>query len=716
MSDPPRMWAVAQTQPRSTRLRERIEKDFTESGQRSAIDALCKIGDERALPAFRWAVRKGVTAANRKLAEEVLVVVIPVALNDARARLGLDPKLTPMEVVLNLRKDPKGTAEERLSAFVYATHVLNSSRLSEVDLASMLDDPYPEFRDSAAKSLTATNAPLACREFLTRLNTKAADAPKFLQDWYASSLVVKGIDPTKWDAKLLKEIRDSATHPLEAIRKAAIGFFGNGELARSVPLETWKLWFADKSSALQELAVKQFLELHGQAKKLNPGELEAIRDLGIHPAVSIRKAAMGFFGKGELDRSVPLETWKLWFADESPAAQELAIKTFLDTYGQAKKLEPAVLEVIRDLGIHPVVWIRKAAVGMFQSPEYARQVPVKTWKLWLADQSDDVRASAVNGLLARGDPDGETVTLLDELKSDPSKKVKAALEEYKYFGEAENRLSAVIRDETVFVAHVRLRTLLDYLPFKKHALTPLKEALKTIKVFQKFQFDPVADVSGIMFSSSTKEFDTSCLALYGQFKKDKMNDVVEGEVGGITGAAVAVSDSLILAAGSKATLEKIRKPRTREDVAKLPLVKLIPKEPDQYLAWAVLKSPINIDLASLKALGIDIQAGEWEKLSGVVLTIGLDKGNWKFTVKLPTSDADAAEGWGAHLNKLIVALTTFLPIIAGNQPQFKESVDALCIALGSTKYDLQGKVASASFLLDEKVLELFLKALFPEVK
>lgn len=628
------------------KLMERVEKDFTESGQRSAIDALCKIGDERALPAFRWAVRKGVTAANRKLAEEVLVVVIPVALNDVRTRLSLDPKSTPMEVVSSLRKDPKGTAEERLSAFVYATHPLNSSRLSEVDLASMLDDPYAEFRDSAAKSLMSTNAPVACREFLNRLNTKAADAPQFLQEWYASSLVVKGVDPTKWEAKLLKEIRESAMHPLEAIRKAA----------------------------------------------------------------------MGFFGKGELGRSVPLATWKLWFTDESPAAQELAVKIFLDTYSRDKKLDTGVIEMIRDLGSHPVVWIRKAAIGIFQSPENARQVPMKTWKLWLVDQSEDIRAMAVNGLLAHGESNAETGKILDELKLDRSKKVQAALEEYRYFGEVENRLSVVIRDETAFLVHIRLRTLLDYLPFKKHALTPLKEALKNIEVFQKFKFDPVADVSSIMLSHSTKEVDMSCLALFGEFKKEKLNEIVEGNAGGITGVTVAVSDALILATNSKETLEKIRKPRTREDVAKLPLVKLIPKDPDQYLAWAAVTSPINIDLASLKVLGIDVDAGDWKKLSGVVLMIGLDKGNWKFTIKLPTSDADAAETWEAHLNKLIVALKTFLPIVAGNQPQFKDSVDALCLALATTKYDVQGKVVSASFQLDEKVLELFLKALFPEGK
>lgn len=642
--------ALGQFGPKATaavpKLIERVEKDFTESGQRSAIDALCKIGDEGAVPAFRWAARKGVTAANRKLAEEVLVVVIPVALNDARTRLSLDPKSTPMDVVSSLRKDPKSTAAERLNAFVYATHPLNSSRLSEVDLALMLDDPYVEFRDSAAKSLMTTNAPLACREFLNRLNTKAADAPQFLQEWYASSLTVKGVDPTKWDAKLLKEIRESATHPLE----------------------------------------------------------------------TIRKAAMGFCGKGELARSVPLETWKLWFADESPSAQELAIKTFLDTYGQAKKLNPGVIEMIRDLGSHPVVWIRKAAIGMFQSPENARQVPVKTWKLWLADQSEDVRALAVNGLLACGDPKGETVTLLDELKLDPSKKVKAALEEYKYFGEVENRLSVVIRDETAFLVHIRLRTLLDYLPFKKHALTPLKEALKNIEVFQKFKFDPVADVNSIMLSHSIKEVDMSCLALFGEFKKEKLNEIVEGNAGGITGVTVAVSDALILATNSKETLDKIRKPRLREDIAKLPLVKLIPKDPDQYLAWAVLKSPIDIDLTSLKALGIGVNPEDMKELSGIVLTIGLEKGNWKFTIKLPTTDADAAVTWEAHLKKLITVLTTFLPIVAGNQPLYKDSVEALCLALANTKIDVQGKVVSASFLLDEKVMELFLQTLFPEVK
>ena len=357
-----------------------------------------------------------------------------------------------------------------------------------------------------------------------------------------------------------------------------------------------------------------------------------------------------------------------------------------------------------------------AAIGMFQSPEHARQVPVKTWKLWLADQSEDIRAMAVNGLVAHGASNAETGKILDELKLDRSKKVQAALGEYRYFGEVENRLSVVIRDETAFLVHIRLRTLLDYLPFKRHALTPLKEALKSIEVFQKFKFDPVADVSSIMLSHSTKEVDVSCLALFGEFKKEKLNDIVEGNAGGITGVTVAVSDALILATNSKETLEKIRKPRLQEDVAKLPLVKLIPKDPDQYLAWAILKSPIDIDLSSLKAFGIGIDPGDWKSLSGIVLTIGLEKGNWKFTIKLPTSDEDAADTWQSHLEKLIVALKTFLPIIAGNQPQFKDSVDALCLALATTKYDVQGKVVSASFQLDEKVLELFLKALFPEGK
>ncbi len=54
------------------KLIERVEKDLTEKGLRSATEALRKIGDERAVPALKLAVRNGDTAAGRQAAAEVL--------------------------------------------------------------------------------------------------------------------------------------------------------------------------------------------------------------------------------------------------------------------------------------------------------------------------------------------------------------------------------------------------------------------------------------------------------------------------------------------------------------------------------------------------------------------------------------------------------------------------------------------------------------------
>ena len=78
------------------KLIERVEGDLTEGGQRSALEALAKIGDERAIPAIRFAARKGVSTPNRKAAEEILAVMLPQALYDARLRLGIDPKSPPL--------------------------------------------------------------------------------------------------------------------------------------------------------------------------------------------------------------------------------------------------------------------------------------------------------------------------------------------------------------------------------------------------------------------------------------------------------------------------------------------------------------------------------------------------------------------------------------------------------------------------------------------
>lgn len=227
----------------------------------------------------------------------------------------------------------------------------------------------------------------------------------------------------------------------------------------------------------------------------------------------------------------------------------------------AAKLQPAVRDAICELASHSSVRVRKRAIDALSRPERAAAVPIESWKRWVADESDEVRAAAVCGLLARGDKDRATAAVLDGLKRDPSEKVKAALEGHCYFGEAANRLAVLIREDTDSIAYLRLRTFLDLLPIKNHALTPIKQYLKTVEVFQKFKFDPATDIESLMLSYSAKKSELSGLALYGQFKKDKPNEVVEVAAAGRTGTAVVVNDSLILTAESKESLTELRKPR-----------------------------------------------------------------------------------------------------------------------------------------------------------
>ena len=589
------------------KLIERVGGDLTESGQRSALEALAKIGDERALPALRIAARRGVTAANRRVAEEILAVMHPQALYDARIRLGIDGALSAAEIAQSLRLHAKATPEERMQAFKYMTDARNAKALPEAEVAGMLDDLHPEFRNSAADLLIWTNPSFACGEPVRRLNAKPDTATDSPSKSYAAALAV----------------------------------------------------------------------LERKAAKLEPARLAEIRESTKHSDAGVRSAAIGFLSRGKSSHTIALETWKIWFADRSPAICDLASDTFLALHSDEAKLQPDVRDAICELASHSSVRIRKRAIEGLSRPERAAAIPLENWKRWVGDESEEVRATAVCGLLARGDKDRATASILDGLKRDPSEKVKAALEGHHSFGEAANRLAVLIREDTDSIAYLRLRTLSDLLSVKKHALTPIKEYFKTVEVLQKFKFDPASDVHGLMLTYSAKKPELSGLALCGQFKKDKPNEVVEVAVAGRTGAAVVVDDSSILTAESKDSLAELRKPRLWADLAKLPLAKVVPKDPDRYLAWAVAKPSLIGDSDLPKFLGI---TGEWEKLHGVVAGIEVDGGNWKVVLALPAADKESAESWMANLQKALATLVAFLPVIGANQPDFKEALPRLVSA------------------------------------
>lgn len=90
------------------KLIELIENDWNDSGQRSAIEAMVKIGGERAIPTLRYCTRKGNSAETRRISQEYLnLVELPTELDEIARRLKIETKSKPRLIAENLRTNAK---------------------------------------------------------------------------------------------------------------------------------------------------------------------------------------------------------------------------------------------------------------------------------------------------------------------------------------------------------------------------------------------------------------------------------------------------------------------------------------------------------------------------------------------------------------------------------------------------------------------------------
>ena len=280
-------------------------------------------------------------------------------------------------------------------------------------------------------------------------------------------------------------------------------------------------------------------------------------------------------------------------------------------------------------------------------------------------------------------------------------------------------VSNLLPKETEYVVQVNVKQMLESDLVKKYALAQMKQTLEgkdAQKVLTDLGLDPMKDVESLTMGlwGKTQEDMNGVVIVRGTFdaKKiletagnaaketpDKVSMVKEGDLelikfvgdNGKPGyiavqegkPIIAGTDKKIVAASVAALADKAKPALSKELTA---LVLKQDAKASMFLCGITEGKVDDIpgDFSQLKALGVDgdkIKAG-LGKMSTMGLTVNLGK-DVNVAVKLGMKDNDSADDFGAELTKLVTAAKTFLPIVGGNQPQFKSLIDDVSKTLDS---------------------------------
>lgn len=267
--------------------------------------------------------------------------------------------------------------------------------------------------------------------------------------------------------------------------------------------------------------------------------------------------------------------------------------------------------------------------------------------------------------------------------------------------------------DTTVVGRLNLRTILDLEPVREVVLT--KAARRRVKDWsfaKEFRFDPLADVDALTFTRHGAKSPEWMTIGHGQFRNDHPNRVAELDWQGERWAAASVSNTALAIGGSKEAIAPALKPEGK--AAKPAVVGLIPKDADKLLAWVAVVWPDELRKADFwQSLKIDVPEKLWDAAPGFVIRLELDGGGWRFTLRIPTTDADAAKGWGAVLTQLRPLVLHLCQNAAGSAPpSFMPVVNAVTKGLGEVT--VSGTDVSIELVIPDKVVRPVLEALFPE--
>ena len=273
--------------------------------------------------------------------------------------------------------------------------------------------------------------------------------------------------------------------------------------------------------------------------------------------------------------------------------------------------------------------------------------------------------------------------------------------------------------ETEFIVQVNVKQMLESDIVKKFALGHLKQVLEGMdaqKMLADLGLDPMKDIEKITVGAwgKNQEDMNAVFVVRGTFdaKKimeaaqtaakdmaDKVSIIEEGDLKlikfiGDKGKPgyiavqdgkpiIAATDKKLLTASVAALNDKAKPALSKE------LTALVMKQDAKasMFVCGITEGKVGEipgDFSQLKALGVDgdtIKKG-LGKLNSMGMTLNLGK-EVVVAIKLGMKDNDSADEFASEIKKLVTAAKTFLPIVGGNQPNFKALIDDVSKTLDS---------------------------------
>lgn len=288
-------------------------------------------------------------------------------------------------------------------------------------------------------------------------------------------------------------------------------------------------------------------------------------------------------------------------------------------------------------------------------------------------------------------------------------------------------VDALLPAETEFVVFFNARQMLDSELTKKYALGQIKQVLDGAdakKMLEKLGVDPLKDIDRVTVGAWGKQEDGSALfVIRGKFDPVKLFEAAESEAkanpdkmsiikeGGRTlvkytadnqpkpmylsvateGAAGKEKYSIVGGSDKKLVLdamtaaEKGTKAALNKDLAALVLKQ---DEKATMFACGVTEGKIEGLPPGVNIPGVDSAklGKQLEKMANVSMTLRL-AADVNLEVNMGMKDEAAADDFGATLAQLIETAKNLLPLVAGQQPQFKPLADEVAKTLVSKVKD-----------------------------
>ncbi len=272
-------------------------------------------------------------------------------------------------------------------------------------------------------------------------------------------------------------------------------------------------------------------------------------------------------------------------------------------------------------------------------------------------------------------------------------------------------VDALLPAETEAVMYVNVKQMLDSDLMKKYALPQLKEAMKAgdaTAMLEKLGLDPLKDIAsvtaglwgtdsenmkvvGVLRGTFNGDKLMKAAQEFAPASGDKMSIVEEGDFKMIkfigegdkpAFASVADDKTIVIASDKKvlATSLKANKDKAKAGLSK-DLTALVLKQDEKasmYMCGMTGGKFENLpgNINGIPGIDGDQLVEQLGKMTNAAMTLRVGK---DVTVEITTGmkDADAADGFGANVGKLLDLAKTFLPLAAGSAPQAKPLIDDL---------------------------------------